>query len=254
MKQTDISLNTTYLIDSAALEHLPSSVRNSILLPFPDAKLTYSFFLAEVTEKGVRGASNSANCVRVKFPAETIARLGDGVAYISPIEDGMRVLARHVMKSKAQWDAELRDAEDRKAAEQVEQERRMREVAALADPVDLAIEVLDLSSSEVSRAGKSLVSALNDLIENAIEARDRIENAFDENPDGYYPLPKMNEAGRRYLPVEYDGIARRVNSSYERLQREVAGYDRVAAVYNVFTRAGLDPEAAREIMYPKKGS
>jgi hypothetical protein len=249
MKQTDISLNTTYLIDSAALEHLPSSVRNSILLPFPDAKLTYSFFLAEVTEKGVRGASNSANCVRVKFPAETIARLGDGVAYISPIEDGMRVLARHVMKSKAQWDAELREA-----ANQVEQERRMREVAALADPVDLAIEVLDLGTSEVSRAGKSLVSALNDLIENAIEARDRIENAFDENPDGYYPLPKMNEAGRRYLPVEYDGIARRVNSSYERLQREVAGYDRVAAVYNVFTRAGLDPEAAREIMYPKKGS
>jgi hypothetical protein len=79
----------------------------------------------------------------------------------------MRVLARHVMKSKAQWDAELRDAEDRKAADQVEQERRMREVAALADPVDLAIEVLDLGTSEVSRAGKSLVSALNDLIENA---------------------------------------------------------------------------------------
>jgi hypothetical protein len=38
MKQTDISLNTTYLIDSAALEHLPSSVRNSILLPFPDCQ------------------------------------------------------------------------------------------------------------------------------------------------------------------------------------------------------------------------
>lgn len=163
------------------------------------------------------------------------------------------VYAGHIERTLADYEEGLRLAAEAKEREEAEEHERTIRLGQMANDEALGYHVRSLMYSPADPA-VDLVSALDNLIEQATAIKAQITEGFEGDPadfDGYRAKrrpPRRDEDGDRIMPRIIHNVSWLTNG-YSKVVGALAVYEHRAGVFNVLSSAGVDFDVARDIFH-----
>lgn len=222
MKQTDITLNEQYRIDTDNMLEVPYAMRGQIVT-------------GTIVQKGMEYNSGRADGVLVEG--------------IEGVEGQIIISARKVMTSVKAHEA------TRAAQIEKEKEHKARQAArdkAIADQIDPAVLANAVKSMmyRPADAAVDLVRNLDVLIEYATEVRDAVKAGIVDGDSSWDARPKRDEDGREIieaLPHSFRHMVARVGDVSE----AAAKYEAHRNLFNALSYSGVDFEKSLDIEHDR---